>query len=258
MSSSRERERGRIGGDLILFTLNGEACEIEVRADESAVEVLRDRLGLTGTKLVCGEGVCGACTVLVDGVAMTSCLLPAAALDGRAVTTVEGFAPDLHPVQRAFMAHDALQCGYCTPGFVVEAVAFHDRWRAERGNAEPTRDDVVAALAGHLCRCGAYVGILAAVWDACAGRFDSAEPVAVRVEGRQKVTGRAIYTTDVRQPGQLEGLILRSAGRLLPVALEVRRKSVLVASGGCGFVAHASRVSRFSSSLNLISQSDTP
>jgi xanthine dehydrogenase YagR molybdenum-binding subunit len=213
-------------GELIRMTLNGEPCEVEARADESAVEVLRDRLGLTGTKLVCGEGVCGACTVLVDGVAMTSCLLPAGALDGRAVTTVEGFAPDLHPVQRAFMAHDALQCGYCTPGFVVEAVAFHDRWRAERGNEEPTRDDVVAALAGHLCRCGAYVGILAAVRDACAGRFDSAEPVALRVEGRQKVTGRAIYTTDVREPGQLEGLILRSAhahARVVAVELGAAR-----------------------------------
>ena len=143
-----------------------------MRADEAAVDVLRDRLGLTGAKLVCGEGVCGACTVLLDGVPVTSCLLPATALEGRALTTVEGFGPDLHPVQRAFIAHDALQCGYCTPGFVVEAIAFHDRWRRERGTDEPTREEIARALAGHLCRCGAYVGILAAVRDACAGRFD--------------------------------------------------------------------------------------
>lgn len=194
----------------IRFNVNGSTRETEVLGDESAAEVLRDRLGLTGTKLVCGEGVCGACTVLLDGVAVTSCLLPATALDGRELTTVEGFGPELHPVQRAFVAHDALQCGYCSPGFVVGAIAFHDRWRAERGSAEPTRDDVVNALAGHLCRCGAYVGIIAAVRDACAGRFDDVEPAGPRLEARAKVTGRAVYAADVRHEGQLEGVILRS------------------------------------------------
>jgi aerobic-type carbon monoxide dehydrogenase small subunit (CoxS/CutS family) len=93
----------------VQVSVNGERREIEMRAEESAVEVLRDRLGLTGAKLGCGEGVCGACTVLLDGVAVTSCLLPATALEGRVVTTVEGFGPDLHPVQRAFIARDALQ-----------------------------------------------------------------------------------------------------------------------------------------------------
>ena len=181
-----------------------------MRAEESAVDVLRDRLGLTGAKLVCGEGVCGACTVLLDGVPVASCLLPATALEGRELTTVEGLGPDLHPVQRAFIARDALQCGYCTPGFVVEAIAFHDRWRRERGGREPSREDVVRALAGHLCRCGAYVGIIAAVIDACAGRFDAADPAAPRLEAPEKVTGRAVYTTDVRHQGQLEGVILRS------------------------------------------------
>jgi len=208
------------------ISVNGQAHEIDVRDDESAVEVLRERLGLTGTKLVCGEGVCGACTVLVDGVPLASCLLPATALDGRTVTTIEGFGPELHPVQRAFVANDALQCGYCTPGFVVEAIAFHDRWRSERGTEEPTREDVIAALAGHLCRCGAYVGIIAAVRDACAGRFDAADPPAPRVEARVKVTGRAIYTADVRQDGQLEGVILRSPhahARVLLLDLDAAR-----------------------------------
>lgn len=197
-----------------------------MRADEAAVDVLRDRLGLTGAKLVCGEGVCGACTVLLDGVPVASCLLPATALEGRALTTVEGFGPDLHPVQRAFVAHDALQCGYCTPGFVVESIAFHDRWRRERGTDEPSRDEVARALAGHLCRCGAYVGILAAVRDACAGRFDTGDPSGPRLEAREKVTGAAVYAADVRHEGQLEGVILRSPhahARVISVELDRAR-----------------------------------
>jgi xanthine dehydrogenase YagR molybdenum-binding subunit len=209
--------------ETIDFSLNGEERSVDVRAEEPAVEVLRDRLGLTGTKLVCGEGVCGACTILLDGVAVTSCLLPATGLAGRTVTTVEGFGPGLHPVQRAFVARDGLQCGYCTPGFVVEAIAFYDRWRAERGNEEPRLEDVVSALAGHLCRCGAYLGIIAAVRDACAGRFDAVEdPTGPRVEAPLKVTGRAVYTTDVHHEGQLEGRIVRSShphARVLSVDL---------------------------------------
>jgi xanthine dehydrogenase YagR molybdenum-binding subunit len=208
------------------FSVNGKQRALDVRAEETAVEVLRDRLGLTGTKLVCGDGVCGACTVLLDGAPVVSCLLPANALQGRALTTVEGFGPELHPVQRAFIAHDALQCGYCTPGFVVEAIAFHDRWREERGTEEPTREDVVEVLAGHLCRCGAYVGIVAAVRDACAGRFDRSDPSAPRVEAPEKVTGRALYTADVRHEGQLEGAILRSPhphARVVSVDLDAAR-----------------------------------
>src|SRR4051812_33421175 len=115
MASSIPRVETVGTASTIRFRLNGAPQELEVRHEESAVEVLRDRLGLTGTKLVCGEGVCGACTVLIDGIAMTSCLLPAGALAGHDVTTIEGVGPDLHPVQRAFVAHDALQCGYCTP-----------------------------------------------------------------------------------------------------------------------------------------------
>ena len=212
--------------ETVRFSVNGEPRELEVRAEESAVEVLRDRLGLTGTKLVCGDGVCGACTVLLDGIPVTSCLLPATALEGRALTTIEGLGPDLHPVQRAFIAHDALQCGYCTPGFVVEAIAFHDRWRRERGSEEPTRDEVAQALAGHLCRCGAYVGILAAVRDACAGRFDSGDIGGPRVEAPEKVTGEAVYAADVRHQGQLEGAILRSPhphARVISVDLDPAR-----------------------------------
>jgi xanthine dehydrogenase YagR molybdenum-binding subunit len=193
-------------------TVNGRACRIEARPDTPAIEVLRGELGLTGTKLVCGGGVCGACTVLVDGRPMTSCLLPASALAGRRVETIEAHAEQgLHPVQRAFMAHDGLQCGFCTPGFVNAAIAFHRSWRSERGTARPTREEIAAALSGHLCRCGAYLGIYEAVASACEGRFDGATAtVSPRVEAEAKVTGRAKYTVDVAVEGALEAAILRS------------------------------------------------
>ena len=181
------------------------------RPTRPLLDVLRETHGLTGTKLVCGAGVCGACTVLIDGKPAVSCLMPAAAVAGRSVTTVEGIGAErLHPVQQAFMANDALQCGFCTPGFIVEAVAFHDGWRASRGSVAPSREEIAAALAGHLCRCGAYAGIYRAVADACAGKFDTGEAVAPRVEARAKVTGAAKYTVDIKHPGQLEGAILRS------------------------------------------------
>lgn len=191
-------------------TINGEPREFEVHPDEAAIDVIRDRAGLTGTKLACGAGVCGACTVLVDGRPVVSCLLPAQQLEGRSVQTIEGFTR-LHPVQRAFMACDGLQCGFCTPGFITEGIAFYERWRAERGTAEPSHAEIASALAGHLCRCGAYPGIYAAIQAACTGRFDYEDRLdPPRVEALEKVTGQARYTVDVQQPGQLEGRILRS------------------------------------------------
>ena len=193
------------------FELNGETRQLADGDDRALLDVLRETHGLTGTKLVCGAGVCGACTVLIDGKPAVSCLLPAAAAANRRITTVEGVgASALHPVQKAFMAHDALQCGYCTPGFIVEAVAFHDGWRASHGTVEPGREEIAAALAGHLCRCGAYAGIYRAVAEACAGKFDGEASAPPRVEARAKVTGAAKYTTDIALPGQLEGAILRS------------------------------------------------
>ena len=194
------------------MTINGRAAPLPDDPDALLIDVVRDDLGLTGTKLVCGAGVCGACTVLVDGAPVVSCLMPARAVTGKSVTTVEGIGPTrLHPVQKAFMAHDALQCGFCTPGFIVEAVAFHDHWRATKGTAAPSREEIGAALSGHLCRCGAYDGIFRAVAAACSGQFDGDNTVSPRVEARAKVTGSAKYTVDVRHDGQLEGVIVRSA-----------------------------------------------
>ena len=207
--------------------INGRSATLPDDSEALLVDVLRDDLRLTGTKLVCGAGVCGACTVLVDGAPVVSCLLPAKAVAGKAVTTVEGIgAGKLHPVQRAFMALDALQCGFCTPGFIVEATAFHDAWRAVRGAATPTRQEIAAALSGHLCRCGAYDNILRAVAEACAGRYDGDTERSPRVEARAKVTGAAIYTVDVRHEGQLEGVTLRSPharARVIALHLEPAR-----------------------------------
>jgi xanthine dehydrogenase YagR molybdenum-binding subunit len=192
-------------------TINARIENLPDDTDAFLVDVIRDGANLTGTKLVCGAGVCGACTVLLDGVPVVSCLMPAKAAAGKTVTTVEGIGgPTLHPIQRAFMALDALQCGFCTPGFVVEAAAFHDNWRKAKGTDVPSREEIGAALSGHLCRCGAYDNILRAVAEACAGRFDGEAVASPRIEARDKVTGAAKYTVDIRHDGQLEAIIVRS------------------------------------------------
>jgi xanthine dehydrogenase YagR molybdenum-binding subunit len=228
-------------------TVNGEAQVVEVDGTESAVELLRDGLGLTGTKLVCGSGVCGACTILVDGEPVLGCLTPATRLRGAAVTTVEGIAQgdDLHPVQRALAHHDGLQCGYCTPGFVVDAVAFHDRWRAEhdvtdgtdregRDREGPDRQTIAEALAGHLCRCGSYEGIYRAVAAACRGEHDDGAGRVERVDAPAKLTGAALYTTDIVLPGMLYAVIRRSdvaAGLVGPIAFSDNVVGIDVLSG---------------------------
>jgi xanthine dehydrogenase YagR molybdenum-binding subunit len=193
------------------FSLNGVLHEVPQDPDVLLIDFLRDGAGLTGTKQVCAAGVCGACTVLLDGSPIVSCLAPVRAILGKSITTVEGIGGrDLHPVQRAFIALDALQCGFCTPGFVVEAVSFHDKWRDRNGAVAPSREEIGAALSGHLCRCGAYENIFQAVSDACAGRYDQREATSLRLEAREKVTGVAKYAVDIRHDNQLEGVILRS------------------------------------------------
>lgn len=145
-------------------TINGESIEFLCAADETALEALRDRVGLTGTKEGCGTGDCGACSVLLDDTLVCSCLVFAAELDGRSVTTVEGIAaPDaLHPVQRKLLEHAALQCGICTPGVVVAAKALID------ANPNPSEEETRYWLAGNLCRCTGYDKIIRAVLDAAA------------------------------------------------------------------------------------------
>jgi aerobic-type carbon monoxide dehydrogenase small subunit (CoxS/CutS family) len=136
--------------------VNGADHSVEGRADESLLTVLRRELGLTSPRETCGIGVCGACTVLVDGLPMSACLLLAPLAQGRELTTVDGLGGD-HPVQRAFAAAHAFQCGYCTPGMVLAAK------RLLEENPAPTDEDVRLALAGNLCRCGSYVKIVEAV-----------------------------------------------------------------------------------------------
>jgi xanthine dehydrogenase YagT iron-sulfur-binding subunit len=132
---------------------------LPVASHETLLDVLRDRLGLTGTKKGCDQGACGACTVLVDGKRVLSCLTLAAQCDGREVTTIEGLAngDKLHPLQAAFVRHDALQCGYCTPGQIMSALALLAEGRA--GSDEEIRE----FMSGNLCRCGAYPNIVAAI-----------------------------------------------------------------------------------------------
>ncbi len=144
---------------LIRFTLNGAPLELEAPGTQMLLELLRERLHLTGTKPGCGEGECGACTVLIDGEPHNSCLTPVAQLEGAVVTTIEGLAKGgvLHPVQRAFVEEGAVQCGYCTPGMVLTAKAILDR------DPEPTEPAIREALSGNLCRCTGYHRIVAAI-----------------------------------------------------------------------------------------------
>ena len=148
--------------DSTSFKLNGKLVRLSVDGDRPLLWVLRTDLGLTGTKFGCGEGHCGSCTVLLDGVAVRSCLRKVKEVKGKEVVTIEGLANagKLHPVQKAFVAHDALQCGFCTPGMVLTAVGLLSK------NPTPTRPQIIRGMEQNLCRCGAHTRIIDAIQTA--------------------------------------------------------------------------------------------
>jgi aerobic-type carbon monoxide dehydrogenase small subunit (CoxS/CutS family) len=149
---------------MITLKVNGRAWPVSPKPHATLSDVLRDELGLTGVRVSCAEGECGACTVLIDGVPTTSCLMLAQQAEGVEITTIEGLAKDgaLDPVQQAFIEEQGFQCAFCTPGFILTAKAFL------KENPSPTADEVAVAMSGSICRCGAYPYIVRAVLNAAA------------------------------------------------------------------------------------------
>ena len=144
----------------IKFILNGEPVELEIEPHLTLLQLLRDKLELTGTKEGCGMGECGACTVLLDGKTVNSCIFPALEIEGRKVTTIEGLTDaqgNLHPIQKAFIDHGAVQCGFCTPGMVLSAKALLDEC------PKPSEEEIRHGIAGNLCRCTGYLQIIQAI-----------------------------------------------------------------------------------------------
>jgi aerobic-type carbon monoxide dehydrogenase small subunit (CoxS/CutS family) len=154
--------------DTISFNLNGNATVLKTDPSQTLLWVLRNHFNLTGTKYGCGSGFCGACTVIIDKEAIRSCSIPVSDVAGKNVITIEGLAKDgkLHPVQQAFVDHDALQCGYCTPGMIMNAVALLMK------NPKPSREQIIKGMEDNFCRCGAHIRIIKAI-----------ETAATKIEG---------------------------------------------------------------------------
>ena len=172
MSPSERGARAAPGGIPVELTINGETRRLKVAPWTVLLDLLREDLDLTGTKKGCDHGQCGACTVLIDGKRVNSCLTLAVMKDGASVTTIEGLARSgsLHPLQAAFVEHDAFQCGYCTPGQIMSAVALIEEGRAR------TRDEIREYMSGNICRCGAYPNIVDAIEEVLAkGRSTQSE-----------------------------------------------------------------------------------
>jgi xanthine dehydrogenase YagT iron-sulfur-binding subunit len=187
----------------IALTINGRTEKLVVEPRVVLADALRDRIGLTGTKVVCGRGACGACTVLVDGVAQCSCLLLAAEVQGKAITTIEGLKSDgrLAPIQEAFVAADALQCGFCTSGMILSCKTLLDR------NPKPTREEIRDAVSGNLCRCGTYPHVIDAVERAAGihtagSTLTIAAPLAIAADGSR----RRFHGDDRVGPATLEAM----------------------------------------------------
>jgi carbon-monoxide dehydrogenase small subunit len=144
---------------IVKLTVNNELFEVAINLNRTLLEVLREELSLTGTKESCGQGACGSCTVLLDGLPVRSCLLLAVEAEGREITTIEGLSQGekLHPVQEAFIEHHAIQCGFCSPGMILTATALLE------DNPKPTEDEIRHALSGNICRCTGYAKIIGAV-----------------------------------------------------------------------------------------------
>jgi len=208
--------------ETVFFELNGRPVQIEVDSDAILVDVLREDLRLTGTKRGCGNGECGACTVIIDGEPVASCIYPAVKVQGKKVVTIEGLgtAEKLHPLQKYFLRDGAVQCGFCTPGELLTAKALLDK------NPNPAEEEILQAISGNLCRCTGYKKIAAAVknaaaeirgeevengkltaWDADSGAIGRSVP---RKEGVAKVLGQAVFADDLQFPGMLYGMVLRS------------------------------------------------
>jgi aerobic-type carbon monoxide dehydrogenase small subunit (CoxS/CutS family) len=145
--------------EIVRFEINGRPVSLEVDPERMLLWILRDELGLTGTKYGCGEGICGACTVLVGGEAVRSCQFPVKDANGRKVTTIEGLAADghLHPIQEAFVRQNAMQCGFCTSGMILTAYSLL------RKKLQPTREEIIQGMEDNLCRCGGYTRIIRAI-----------------------------------------------------------------------------------------------
>ena len=144
---------------ILKMNLNGNSTRVEIEPGELLADVLRDKLHLIGTKIGCGEAECGACTILIDGLAVASCIYPALKADGRTVTTIEGLQKDgqLHAIQEAFVECTAAQCGYCTPGMIMSAYALL------KENRDPSEEEIKESISGNLCRCTGYYQIVEAI-----------------------------------------------------------------------------------------------
>ncbi len=150
--------------ETITFTLNNKPVSITTDGQRPLLWVLRTDFGLTGTKFGCGQSLCGACTVLIDNKAVRTCVFPVRNAEGKEIITIEGLSKDgtLHPIQEAFIKHDALQCGYCTPGMILTAYSFLYQ------HPQPTREEIIHSMNDNLCRCGAHTRIIDAIQDAAA------------------------------------------------------------------------------------------
>ena len=194
------------------FQLNGLPVLSEQSPKTPLSQVLREEMGHTGTKTYCESGVCGACTVHVNGAARNSCMLPVYKVAGQEVQTIEGLKKEtLHKVQQAFIDADALQCGFCTPGMVMSAAAFVDAQKEKSPGGIPDKKSIEAAMAGNLCRCGAQPQIFEAIENCF--RTSKTQPIidgVLRQDAQEKVTGEAQYAYDYYPKGVLHAAVLRA------------------------------------------------